>query len=236
VSGRFRVVPYATWADLRAAAPARRPDVLIVDLYHPKGPGSVSVLLETTKALACGLVVCSDFTGRESDLLVLGLEGVSSVLMVTQLGTRPQIALTIERAIAQAIAKDIVGPLEGKAPELALRTLEWAVGNASAGADAEGLARSLEVSSPKALANQLRQEGLPPVRRTLLWGRLIYAARQLERGADSVEAIAHRLGYASRSGLTKAISDTLGTPPTQLLCIGGSGSVVKAYLQEVGAT
>ena len=233
VTPRFQLTLHSSWDDLVTRAPARNPEALIVDLFHPQGPRAIGPLTEKARDLGCGLVVCSDFRGRESDLLTLGLHDVRAALMLPSLGSLRKIEMVVERAIADAVSREVVEQIESRAPELAVRALEWAVRNASSGATAQGLAEAMASPSPKALSNRLREEGLPTIRCTLLWGRLMLAASLLERSADTVESVAQRVGYASRSGLTRALSKELGIPPSELALRGGSGTVVHHYLKDL---
>lgn len=230
---RFHLLVFDRWDELVGAAEVDTPEAILVDLYHPTGPGAIDRMTRTVERLGCGLVVCSDFRGNQSDLVALGLAGVNAVLPLPGLGPRHRIQEALERAVGQAIAKDVVGSVEDRLPDLARRTLDWAVRHATTGSDAERMARGVGCASAKVLAERLRQRSLPTARRTLLWGRLMVAVRLLERGENSVESISERVGYASRSGLTRAATDVMGAPPTRIAQQGGIEALMESFVEEV---
>ncbi len=231
---RFRLVAHDDWQDFEEQAGTLRPQAIVVDPFAANGPPTIQAVVERARVDEFGIVACSDFHGRGTDLYKLGLAGVSSILMAPDPGSRSHILKAVERAIATSVANAVVDRLGDRAPPLALDAIHWAIGHATQGATAEDLARGL-AATPKALGNQLRRNNLPPARRTMLWGRLLYAAWALHRGDESVERLAQRLGYSTRSGLTKAISEAVGSPPTTLAAGDARAPVVKAYLDEIYA-
>ncbi len=234
LGNRFRLVNHEGWRDFEERVRSIRPRVVIVDPYSASGPPTIECVLAVADHSEVGIVVCADFSGRAADLYAVGLAGIPSYLKAPELGSRQEIEQAVERAIATSVAKAVVARLQDRAPPLALNTLRWAVGHATQDTTAEDLARALS-ASPKSLGNQLRKNKLPPVRRTMLWGRLLYAAWSLHEGDENIEALARRLGYSTRSGLTKALSEAVGAPPSQLAVGDPRTPVLDAYLNEIYA-
>lgn len=232
LSERYRLVAHESWREFLDRSQSLRPLAVIVDPYTANGPPTIGAVTEAASEGEFGIVVCADFRGRSQDLYTLGLAGVRSVLMAPEVGTRAEVADAVERAIALSVANSVVSRLEDHAPPLALDAIHWAVGNATAGMTAGDLARALS-ATPKALGRLLRQNKLPPARRTLLWGRLFYAAWSLSRGTDSIEELALKLGYSTRSGLTKALNAAVGAPPSELAAGDARAPVLEAYLHEI---
>lgn len=232
LSDRFRLVHRRSWREMRKRVRTARPQAVIVDPYFEAGPPTIDAMVEDSRREEFGLVVCANFQDRERELYQLGHAGVTSVLMAPNLGSRIEINQAVERAIATSVANAVVDRLVDRAPPLALDAIHWAVGHATQGKTTRDLAVGLS-ATPKALRNQLRKNNLPPARRTMLWGRLLYAAWALYKGDENIEELARRLGYATRSGLTKALSEAVGAPPTQLAEGDARLPVVEAYLHEI---
>lgn len=232
LSDRFRLVVHDGWWDFQERAAVVRPLAIVIDPYSPSGPPTIRDAVQAAQEGEFGIVACADFQGRSSDLFALGLAGVRSVLLAPDYGSRQAIQQAVDRAIAMSVANAVVSRLRDQAPQLALDAIHWAVGHATEGMTAEDLARGL-AATPKALGNQLRQHKLPPARRTMLWGRLFYAAWALARDTESIEELAIRLGYSTRSGLTRALSDAVGAPPSELAAGDARAPVVEAYLHEI---
>jgi AraC-like DNA-binding protein len=232
LSDRFRLVVHEGWGDFQERAAVLRPLAIVIDPYSPSGPPTIRDAVQAAQEGEFGIVACADFQGRSSDLYALGLAGVRSVLLAPHYGSRQAIQQAVDRAIAMSVANAVVSRLSDQAPQLALDAIHWAVGHATDGMTAEDLARGL-AATPKALGNQLRKNKLPPARRTLLWGRLFYAAWALSRDTESIEELAIRLGYSTRSGLTKALSEAVGVSPTALAAGDARAPVVQAYLHEI---
>lgn len=229
---RYRLVVHEGWWEFQERAAAVRPLAIVIDPYAPNGPPTIDDAVRVAQEGEFGIVACADFQGRNSDLYALGLAGVRSVLLAPDYGSRSEIQQAVERAIAMSVANAVVSQLADRAPKLALDAIHWAVGHATDGMTAEDLARGLD-ATPKALGNQLRKNKLPPARRTMLWGRLFYAAWALSRDTESIEELAIRLGYSTRSGLTKALGDAVGSSPSALAAGDARAPVVEAYLHEL---
>ncbi len=175
------------------------------------------------------LVVQGDFQGRELDLFGLGRIGVDGVLPVESEPSAREIRLTVARALSRALAVRIGETLAGRLQEPALEALRWSITHAMEGPNVGDLAAALG-RSPETLGRELRGRNLPPLRRLLLWGRLFHAARLLVADDRSVESVALRLGYSSRTALARALRRETGFPPTEVVRRGGVSCVLEGFL------
>ena len=174
-------------------------------------------------------MVYSDFSRNRLDPFELGRHGIDTVIDADDddLGViRDAVARSLGSAIAGAVANDV----EGRLPAFQVEALRWAVENADRQPSAGALARDMGMSRA-GLARQLRSLEAPPARKLLLWGRLLHAARRLDRG-NTVEATALELGYASGSGLHRAFRRSVGFPPGDVPIRGGLDSVLNELLES----
>ena len=232
LSQSYRLVFHDSWSDFERRRRSLRPHALIVDVHHPAGPGTLDHLIDVARDGGFGVVICSSFEGREDRLLALGAAGVGGVILPLEAHKRGQVRSEVERAVARAVADEAMAALPATIPASARTALRWAIRHATEGASVTGLAAEIGVS-PDSLRRVFQRAGTPSPKRTLMWGRLFFAARELAWSAKpSVERLAIRLGYASRSGLTRMMSRELGAPPRVLrrrdvwggMCSGQQGS------------
>jgi AraC-like DNA-binding protein len=99
-------------------------------------------------------------------------------------------------------------------------------------ARSDDLAAALGTSA-RSLAGRLRVGGLPPLRRFLLWGRLIEAAYLLSWERSTVEDTAFRVRYATGAALQGAFRRTLGASPLDVVERGGWRFVAEAAVTEL---
>lgn len=174
-------------------------------------------------------VMLLDPAGREADLFRLASEGVDEVVLLDD-GLAPgELVQALERALVRATARRAAEHIRDRVPQLFVEGFAWAIEHAdrtpNAAALAEGLARPLG-----SYRRALRRAGLPSPTRILLWGRLVRAGRLLAGGHMSVEAVAHRLGYAAGSSLSRALRRETGHPPSVVRERGGMITVLDALL------
>jgi len=83
--------------------------------------------------------------------------------------------------------------------------------------------------SPRTVERQVKQAGLPPVRRVLRWSRLLRAAHRLEQPGANIKQIAAELGYPSPHALAQRLHRHTGLTLTELRSGGFAG--LSAYVQ-----
>lgn len=232
LSQSYDLVLHDSWFDFERQRRSLDSRAVIVDIHHPAGPRSVDHLMDVSRDGAFGVVICSSFDGEEDHFLALGAAGVGGILLPREIHNRAQVRGEVERAIARAVADEAVSVLPPRIPHSARTALGWSIRNATDGASVDGLAAEMGCS-PGSLRKSFQRDGLPSPKRTLMWGRLLFAARELARGNPSVESLAHRLGYASRSGLTRMMSRELGAPPRVLRRGDVWQEAVAAYTGEL---
>jgi len=220
-----------TWSELWEAALGHHVDGAVVDPYSSFDPVSLPELLHLRRRFpGMAIVVFAEFDGRELDLYHLGRLGVDGVILAEEeLGLR-KIRDAVEMALGDSLAKRVSEALEGVVSPTGIRCVEWAVRHAEQSPQVRDLARAVR-SSPRALARELKEEGLPSPRHILLWGRLLQAARLLEVEDATVEEVAFRLGYATGASLRRALKEQTGLSPTELLEAGGAERVLSAFLE-----
>jgi len=231
LSQSYRLVFHDSWSDFEGRRRSLDPHAVIVDILDPAGPHTIDHLMDVSRDGGFGVVICSSFDGKEDRFLALGAAGVGGIILPREIHDRAQVRGEVERAIARAVSDDAVAVLPSGIPAMARSALRWSIRHATEGASVAGLAAELGCS-PGALRRSFQQAGLPSAKRTLMWGRLFFAARELARGTPSVERLAHRLGYASRSGLTRMMSRELGAPPRVLRRRDVWREAVDAYARE----
>lgn len=174
-------------------------------------------------------VLLLDPTGREADLFRLGAEGVDEVVLLDDGLARGELVGALQRALVRSLAQRATADLRNRVPSLFVEGLTWAIEHADEKPDPEALARGL-ARPLGSYRRALRQAGLPTPTRILLWGRLVRAGRLLGEGHLSVEAIAHRMGYAGGSSLARALRRETGVPPSVVRDRGGTIVVLDALL------
>ena len=230
----YRLVFHDGWKQFERALMEVEPVATVVDLFHPQGPRSEARLMAAARECGFGVVICSSFIGREDRLYALGVAGIGSVILEAEAGRRSVVRSAVEKAIARSIADGAAAALADSVPEEARTTLHWAVLHATEEPGVKALAAETGCS-PESLRDGHRALGLPPPKRFLLWGRLLFAARSLARADASIETLAHRLGYASRSGLTRMMTRELGAPPRALRRQDVWGQAIAVLTRELTA-
>lgn len=222
--------PVDTWAEFWRIALTAGVSACIVDLYcpgRPIPPGRLGRLRQRRPDLA--IIVYSDFARNRLDPFELGRHGIDAVIDAgdDDPGT---IRDAVSRSLASATAGAVATVLEGRLPALLVEALRWAVEKACEQPSSGTLARNMGMSHAR-LARRLRSLEAPSARALLLWGRLLHAARLLDRGRTT-ESTALELGYGSGSGLHRAFRRRLGFPPGDVSARGGVASVLDAFLES----
>jgi AraC-like DNA-binding protein len=104
------------------------------------------------------------------------------------------------------------------------------------GGASEAVCAILEISS-RTLARRTAQLGLPPVRRLLMWYRVLLASRAFATPGSTLAGAAAASGYASRTSLARAMRE-LGLEPASLVRLGENAFrlVTERFHQELDAT
>ena len=97
----------------------------------------------------------------------------------------------------------------------AVHAIAWAVEHARECPSVSRFAAALGHTT-RSLAQLLREDGLPPPNRLLLWGRLLLAGAYLGRDGRTVEETAFLLGYSTATALSRAMKREIGKPPTEV--------------------
>jgi AraC-like DNA-binding protein len=105
---------------------------------------------------------------------------------------------------------------------------------AEEGGKATEVAKVLHVSI-RTLLRWCEAARLPPPRQLLAWFRILRAAEMLDIGAASIEQVAIRCGYASDSGLRRALQDFLQLGPRELQQAGALETATAAFRHAVEA-
>ena len=227
-----QVASHDSWLDFMERVSELKPDALILDPLHPEGPNELGVALEAAGTHGFGVVVCTTGDQRVRELYDLGASGVGGVIMCPETANRAMVRKEVERAISAATTSEVLALLPDTMSPLARATIRWSIRNATEGASVAGLSHELGWSRETA-RKRLRDVGLPSPKRILMWGRLFFAAQHLSRSNQSIEKLAHRLGYASRSSLTRMVARELGAPPMALTGDRALRRAVRRFRREV---
>lgn len=223
---------FTSWKPFLDALSREPVEGCILDIYHPRRPISlprIQRLRQRHPTLA--IVVYSDFSGREMELFQLGRLSVDGVILAGRGDDRHKMREAVRMGLSASVASRVADALQGRIAPVGLLVLQWAVEHAHEHPGVDALAEMLCVS-PSSLSRELRVLGLPTARRLLLWGRLLQAGRLLESRGTTAEEVAHRLGYATASGLRRALKSHCGCPPTVVAERGGLSWVLQCFIRR----
>lgn len=205
-----------SWAALEQRLGREQTDLCVVDADQPSRKEALH-RLATLQRLHPGIAVVAfgNFEGQEHAVYRLGRLGIDGVV-TAQRGTESgHVRDAVERALLVSRARRAAGLLEGRVSPLGLRAVSWCVENARARPSVDDLAEAMGRSTA-AFASLLRDDGLPPPSRLLLWGRLLLAGSLLARDGRTVEETAYRVGYAGASALARAMKREVGRTPGEI--------------------
>jgi AraC-like DNA-binding protein len=170
--------------------------------------------------------------GTPDFLRLLGRWGVSEVIVEGVEDTPAGIA----RAIRFAQGKLLLGLMEEVLPSYlpgrSRRMLFAAAEAVSTGGHSPDLAAILGVTETTVIRRCERLR-LPPPRRILAWMRVLLAARLLEDGGRTSQAVAYACGYATEAGLRRVVQNFLGVGVTELRRRGALRTASGAFLAEL---
>ena len=124
--------------------------------------------------------------------------------------------------------------LRGRLDARGIRAVAWCVENAPDAPRVPALAEAM-ATQPRRLAERLDAWGLPHPGRLLIWGRLLLAGALLARDGRTVEEAAYGVGYASASGLTRAMKREADATPGAMADDGGMDEVHRRLFGGPGA-
>ncbi|MBT8405555.1 MAG: AraC family transcriptional regulator [Gemmatimonadetes bacterium] len=229
----YRVVQRAEWDGVAAVLRSGTIDVLAFDTGRTAGVSagpSLRWLRDTFPDMACVAVV-DPWAGRLA--FTMGRRGVDGLVVAGAEATHLDLRRAAQDALGRALARSIGRRLHGVVDPLLARCVSRAVEAAERPTNASLLAEP-EGISVGSLRRRLRRNGAPSPGRILRWGRLLRAARALERDADSIDRVAFRYGYSSGAALGRAIRRDVGLPTTTLKKRGGLACALEAFLRRVG--
>lgn len=221
-----------SWKSLRASLHgATLSAIVIVDPYAGRSPGAdlptnARDLLRDHPGIT--VVAAVPLAGaRLADLRTLGEWGIAEVIVLEQ-DEAPAIRRLLQgirgRPLQHVLERFVSDRGVGRAREL----LSAAAEVAAAGGQVEDLARLMFVSMRTA-HRHFEQAGLPPPRQALAWMRILLAAELLEQPARSIESVAAACGYASDSGLRRALYDFVQMSPSELRRAGAFAVTTSAF-------
>jgi D-alanyl-D-alanine carboxypeptidase/D-alanyl-D-alanine-endopeptidase (penicillin-binding protein 4) len=221
LAGSHSVSMARSWGEVRTLAGSGALDAFVVDADFPhRGEALAEIGLLRKNHPDLALVTYADVHDSDPELVRLGALGVHGVLVAGRPPWASGIRKAVERALAAARAGKVACALEGRFPEKTVAVVSWAVEHAQ---DDPSVARYAAANglSPRGLATLLRASELPPPGRLLMWGRLLQAGAFLARDRRTVEATAHRLGYATAGALARAMKRETGRTPAEVARRGG---------------
>lgn len=216
-----RVTAARSWEELNGLVSEGRMDGCIVDADAPTREGALhQVRLLRARFPDLAVVVYADVHEADPELARMGGLGVDGVVLAGRPPWASGIRRAVERALSSASGTEVSRALADACPARAARAVGWAVEHAVEAPDVAHFAHALGHTS-RSLAALLRRAGLPSPAKVLLWGRLLHAGALLGRDGRTVEDTALRLGYASASGLARAMKRETGRCPGEVASGGG---------------
>lgn len=232
---RHSVSAVGTWSALVSFVAKETVDACVIDADFPTRDEAVAHIRRLRRRHpGLALVTYADVDSSDLELYRFGGMGVDGVVLARKPPWAATIREAVERALASARASRVRTNLDGRYPDEAVRAVAWTVEHAGPGITVENFAAALG-HSPRSLARLLRESGLPPANRLLLWGRLLLAGAYLSRDDRTVEETAFNLGYSTATALTRAMKRETGKTPSEVARQGGM-AFVQAHLFPRGRT
>jgi AraC-like DNA-binding protein len=209
----------AVVVDSGALGPSNPADVVLREIARRfPSVGSVFVSRPSVSPVALLRLGRAGITGLEvlsAADLPLGLAG--GLARATRDGTRARALRAVGTAL-DGWSRPVVG---------------LALDGAVRGWDADQLAEAMGWTRAH-LGVRLRERGLPPPGRLLLWARILHAARWIPEPGRTAESVSRQLDYANGATFRRALRSTLACTPTGLVSGGGFDVALRAFLDVCG--
>lgn len=227
----FAVREMRSWARLtEALLAAPLTSLAVVDPYGADGRLATE-LREMLQSFPCASVVAVVRGHRctAADLRTMGAWGVTEVVADDEEGVK-ELAGVLSAARTMPLRDLIESRLPPHVLPQARAVLFAAAEVALTHGAATHLARALHVSM-RTLVRLCARARLPNPRNLLGWMRVLLAAQLLENRVRSVDAVARACGYASDSGLRRALRDFLRSNARALREAGPFAVASTAFLR-----
>ncbi len=221
LNATHRVSAVRSWAALSAFVVTENVDGCVVDADYPNREEALTHIRRVRRRHpGIALVAYADLDDGALELYRFGSLGMDGVVLAGRPPWTSSIRDAMERSLATARANRVRTTLEGRFPPQAISAVAWSVEHAgrcpTVAAYAAGLGHT-----PRSLGRLLRESGLPPANRLLLWGRLLLAGALLNSDERTVEEAAFQLGYSTATALARAMKREVGRTPTEVAHQGG---------------
>lgn len=177
---------------------------------HRTLPAGIGLALRRNPWTLVVPVVTPDL--HPTTLVELGTLGITRVLRWPGSAPAPGFRRNLMDVFCAGVGDVVRRQLAGVDPTV-VECLAWSASAAHREPEAEHLSTRLAVP-PRSLARRLRQFGGLALAETLTLGRVIQAMYRLALTGRSVESIASSVGFASASGLRRALGRTVGGQPS----------------------
>jgi len=216
-----RVSTVGSWASLSAFVAMESVDGCVVDGDYPAREDALDEIRHLRQRHpGLALAVYVDVHEADLELYRMGGLGVDGVVLARRPPWASTIREAMERSLASACASRVGTPLQGRYDREVVHAISWAIEHARECPSVSRFAAALGHTT-RSLAKLLRDDGLPPPNRLLLWGRLLLAGAYLGRDGRTVEETAFLLGYSTATALSRAMKREIGKPPTEVGRRGG---------------
>jgi AraC-like DNA-binding protein len=235
LSGRYTVLPCASWTELLHACETRGVTIAVIDPHEQYAQQAVFDPMRHFKRRFPSVTVVL-YAGvpptTPRDLFELGRLGLDGLVLAEADDQPRRFQSLIEHAEARGLA-DTVRRSLGDAKPTVRDAVLIAVTRAHQRLSPEALARQLGVRR-KVLSMRLLQSGFPSPQPLIAWGRLIVAARMLEDPERSADGVALAMDFPSGSAFRNTCQRYLQATPQQIRDRGGARFVIAAFLRGVG--
>jgi D-alanyl-D-alanine carboxypeptidase/D-alanyl-D-alanine-endopeptidase (penicillin-binding protein 4) len=227
-----RVTTASTWSGLSTIVGAEVVDGCVVDGDYPTREDALAEIRRLRKRHpGLALAVYADVQESDLELYRFGGLGVDGVVLARRPPWASTIREAMERSLASARAGRVGAMLQGRYEPEVVRVVVRAVEHAGKTLSVADFAAALGHST-RSLGRLLRNNGLPPANRVLLWGRLLLAGAYLGRDGRTVEETAFLLGYSTANALSRAMKREVGRTPTAVAQRGGMPYVHARLFQR----
>lgn len=220
--------------DLISRAPAREALAIVVDLTDRSGMSAASAVARIRiRRPDLPIVLWCDREEANGEAIASMLHaGVSAVILRDENDFERRLLSSLTRASDVAFQQLTDQALHRRVPTPFIPVVRFCLDHAASAPRVEVIARTAGLSS-KALANQLKRAGVPPVSSLVMWSKALTAAYRLEKTTDSVAVIARSLGFSSGSALRRLLKRCANEPPQSIRSSGGFSWMLRCFERQL---
>jgi len=164
-------------------------------------------------------------------LFEVGRLGFGSLVVLGTEDQRWRLLRSVDGAQRGGVTSRVLREIGPNVPPRETRALRLALDQVHKCWSAEGFAELVGLSRPF-LSVVLKNVGLPPVGRLLVWVRLLHAGHWLSDPGRTGQSVSRQLEYSSGAAFRRALKGFTGATPTMVAARGGMSFVLRHFLSE----